>query len=40
MEIATKRFVSHLKAGYLLHMITAIEIMFLFSLFYFADIPS
>src|ERR1700730_15382213 len=40
MEIATKRIVSYLKAGYLLHMITAIEIIFFCSLFYLADIPS
>jgi hypothetical protein len=25
MEMATKRFASYLKAGYLLHMITALE---------------
>jgi len=40
MEIATKRIVSYLKAEYLLHMITVIEIMFFWSLFYLADIPS
>jgi hypothetical protein len=40
MKIVTKKIISYLKAGCLLHMITALEILFFCLLFYFADISS